>query len=90
MTTGFLEIMGGVQTVYTSTLLPPQKILWIMTALCFSGISCLIHAFYQAGLWRIVFWQNDDLKRYRIWQECHTFRIKKAVCSDIRRHGGSE
>ncbi|MDE7205605.1 MAG: hypothetical protein K2N90_00295 [Lachnospiraceae bacterium] len=38
----FLEIMGGVQTVYTSTLLPPQKILWIMTALCFSGISCLI------------------------------------------------
>lgn len=39
---GFLEIMGGVQTVYTSTLLPPQKILWIMTALCFSGISCLI------------------------------------------------
>lgn len=38
----FLEIMGGVQTIYTSALLPPQKILWIMTALCFSGISCLI------------------------------------------------
>ncbi len=38
----FLEIMGGVQTVYTSSLLPPQKVLWIMTALCFSGISCLI------------------------------------------------
>lgn len=38
----FLEIMGGVQTVYTSTLLPSQKVLWIMTALCFSGISCLI------------------------------------------------
>ena len=38
----FLEIMGGVQTIYTSSLLPPQKILWIMTALCFSGISCLI------------------------------------------------
>lgn len=38
----FLEIMGGVQTVYTSTLYPHQKVLWIMTALCFSGISCLI------------------------------------------------
>lgn len=38
----FLEIMGGVQTIYTSSLLPAQKILWIMTALCFSGISCLI------------------------------------------------
>lgn len=38
----FLEIMGGVQTVYASTLLPHQKVLWIMTALCFSGISCLI------------------------------------------------
>lgn len=38
----FLEIMGGVQTVYTSSLMPPYKILWIMTALCFSGISCLI------------------------------------------------
>lgn len=38
----FLEIMGGVQTVYTSTLFPHQKVLWIMTALCFSGISCLI------------------------------------------------
>lgn len=39
---GFLEIMGGVQSIYTSTLRPSQKILWIMTALCFSGISCLI------------------------------------------------
>lgn len=38
----FLEIMGGVQTVYTSSLLPRNKILWIMTALGFSGISCLI------------------------------------------------
>ncbi|MBD5452690.1 MAG: hypothetical protein HDR25_08620 [Lachnospiraceae bacterium] len=38
----FLEIMGGVQTIYTSTLYPKQKILWIMTALSFSGISCLI------------------------------------------------
>lgn len=38
----FLEIMGGVQTVYTSALCPKQKILWIMTALSFSGISCLI------------------------------------------------
>lgn len=38
----FLEIMGGVQTVYTSALCPRQKILWIMTALSFSGISCLM------------------------------------------------
>jgi len=38
----FLEIMGGVQTIYTSTLYPRQKILWIMTALSFSGISCLL------------------------------------------------
>lgn len=38
----FLEIMGGVQTIYTSSLHSKQKILWIMTALSFSGISCLI------------------------------------------------
>lgn len=41
----FLEIMSGVQTVYTCALCPEQKILWIMTALCFSGISC----FMQTG-----------------------------------------
>lgn len=41
----FLEIMSGVQTVYTCALRPEQKILWIMTALCFSGISC----FMQTG-----------------------------------------
>ncbi len=38
----FLEIMGGVQTIYTGTLLPQEKVLWIMTALGFGGISCLI------------------------------------------------
>lgn len=38
----FLEIIGGVQTIYSTTLLTNQKIFWIMTALCFSGISCLM------------------------------------------------
>lgn len=38
----FLEIIGGVQTIYSTTLLANQKIFWIMTALCFSGISCLM------------------------------------------------
>lgn len=38
----FLEIIGGVQTIYSTTLLTSQKIFWIMTALCFSGISCLM------------------------------------------------
>lgn len=38
----FLEIMGGVQTIYTSSLLPDFKVFWIMTALCFSGISCFL------------------------------------------------
>ncbi len=38
----FLEIMGGVQTIYTGTLPPQEKVLWIMTALSFGGISCLI------------------------------------------------
>lgn len=39
---GFIEIMDGVQVIYASSLPSPQKALWIMTALCFSGISCLI------------------------------------------------
>lgn len=38
----FLEIIGGVQAVYTTTLLPDQKVFWIMTALCFGGISCIM------------------------------------------------
>lgn len=38
----FMEIMGGVQTIYTGTLSPQEKVLWIMTALSFGGISCLI------------------------------------------------
>lgn len=38
----FLEIIGGVQAVYTTTLLPEQKIFWIMTALCFGGVSCIL------------------------------------------------
>lgn len=41
---GFLEIMGGIQIIYTSSLPPAQKVLWTMTALCFSGISCLMQA----------------------------------------------
>lgn len=38
----FLEIIGGVQAIYTALLLPRQKIFWIMTALCFGGISCIM------------------------------------------------
>lgn len=38
----FLEIIGGVQAIYATTLLPEQKIFWIMTALCFGGVSCIL------------------------------------------------
>lgn len=38
----FLEIIGGVQAIYITTLLPNQKVFWIMTALCFGGISCIM------------------------------------------------
>ena len=38
----FLEIIGGVQAIYTTTLLPNQKVFWIMTALCFGGVSCIM------------------------------------------------
>lgn len=38
----FLEIIGGVQAIYTTTLLPEQKVFWIMTALCFGGVSCIM------------------------------------------------
>ncbi|MDE7274208.1 MAG: hypothetical protein K2N95_14315 [Lachnospiraceae bacterium] len=38
----FLEIIGGVQSIYTTTLIPQQKIFWIMTALCFGGVSCIL------------------------------------------------
>ncbi|MBO5033810.1 MAG: hypothetical protein J6D08_18385 [Lachnospiraceae bacterium] len=38
----FLEIIGGVQAIYTTTLTPEQKVFWIMTALCFGGVSCIL------------------------------------------------
>lgn len=38
----FLEIIGGVQAIYTTTIPSAQKIFWIMTALCFGGISCIL------------------------------------------------
>lgn len=38
----FLEIIGGVQAIYTTTLLPNQKVFWMMTALCFGGVSCIM------------------------------------------------
>lgn len=40
--TSFLEIIGGVQAIYTTTLTPDQKVFWTMTALCFGGISCIM------------------------------------------------
>lgn len=39
---GFLEIIGGVQAIYSTALMPGQKIFWIMTALCFGGVSCIM------------------------------------------------
>lgn len=38
----FLEIIGGVQAIYTTSLSSEQKVFWIMTALCFGGISCIL------------------------------------------------
>lgn len=38
----FLEIIGGVPAIYTTTFQPEQKVFWIMTALCFGGISCIM------------------------------------------------
>lgn len=38
----FLEIIGGVQAIYTTTLIPAQKVFWMMTALCFGGVSCIL------------------------------------------------
>lgn len=38
----FLEIIGGVQAIYTTTLKPEHKVFWIMTVLCFGGISCIL------------------------------------------------
>lgn len=38
----FLEIIGGVQAIYTTVIPSAQKIFWIMTALCFGGISCIL------------------------------------------------
>lgn len=38
----FLEIIGGVQTIYMTTLDNESKVFWIMTALCFGGVSCIL------------------------------------------------
>lgn len=38
----FIEIIGGVQSVYMTTLPPEQRVFWIMTALCFGGVSCFL------------------------------------------------
>ena len=38
----FLEIIGGVQAIYTTAIPSAQKIFWIMIALCFGGISCVL------------------------------------------------
>lgn len=38
----FIEIIGGVQAVYITSLTNQTKTLFIMTALCFSGISCFL------------------------------------------------
>jgi hypothetical protein len=38
----FIELTGGVQTIYQTNLLPEHKLFWIMTALSFGGISCFM------------------------------------------------
>jgi hypothetical protein len=38
----FIELTGGVQTIYQTNILPEDKIFWIMTALSFGGISCFM------------------------------------------------
>jgi hypothetical protein len=38
----FIELTGGVQTIYQTVLSPEFKIFWIMTALSFGGISCFM------------------------------------------------
>lgn len=38
----FIEITGGVQTIYAAALPQNTRIFWIMTALCFGGISCIM------------------------------------------------
>lgn len=38
----FVEIIGGIQAIYTTSLENPAKVFWIMTALCFGGISCFL------------------------------------------------
>lgn len=38
----FLEIISGVQAIYTTALPASQRVFWIMTALCFGGISCVL------------------------------------------------
>lgn len=38
----YLEIIGGVQAIYTTTLNAEQKVFWSMTALCFGGVSCIL------------------------------------------------
>ncbi|MCM1183795.1 MAG: hypothetical protein NC337_10515 [Roseburia sp.] len=38
----FVEIIGGIQAIYTTSLGNPAKVFWIMTSLCFGGISCFL------------------------------------------------
>ncbi len=40
----FIEIIGGVQSIYLSSMTNSVKIFWIMTALCFGGVSCILQA----------------------------------------------
>lgn len=39
---GFVEIIGGIQAIYTTSLQNPAKVFWIMTTLCFGGVSCFL------------------------------------------------
>ncbi len=38
----FIEIIGGIQAIYTTALGSPVKVFWMMTALCFGGVSCFL------------------------------------------------
>jgi sporulation integral membrane protein YlbJ len=38
----FIELTGGVQTIYLTSISPELKLFWIMTALSFGGVSCFM------------------------------------------------
>ena len=40
----FLEIISGIPNIYSSDLIPTDKVFWIMSCLSFNGLSCMLQA----------------------------------------------